>query len=357
MRAKHIGIRADGSSEIGYGHLVRTGALAEKFLQHSHEVTYLTRTPSTVSDICPGAVSIHQLGDDEVDDTVDWLERKKPDALLTDSYNVDTEYQRQLSESVSPLVTITDDSRFTLCCDVNLNGNVHAPELNYEWDGGKPEMLLGPDYLLVREQFRQLAKKTPPWRDSPQRALVTFGGSDVNNVTPSAMRALDGFDGEVNVIIGPGFTNEDEILEAVDSTDAQFDLLRDPDNLPELMFDSDFAVSAGGSTVYELLSTGTPTIGIPQSDNQVPIIQSLAEKDAILAIEAHGEVSAATTDSSLNPKLLNLDMEELSVKLRKCVERMVTDSSYRRALRDRGTSMIDGNGVDRIYERITRLIE
>lgn len=318
---KHLAVRTDGSPEMGYGHLVRTGALARKFLENGYRVTYLTRTPSGVSEACPDEVGVYRLEEDEIEDSLAWLERNEPGILLTDSYDVDTEYQRRLRESVPTLATVTDDTRYTLCCDVNINGNVYAPELNYDWIGEKPEMLLGTDYLLMREEFQRLADEEPPWRDPPERALITFGGSDINDVTPDAVRAFDGSDLEVDVIIGPGFENGDEIEDAAAATDAEFNLLRDPDDLPRRMFKADLAVSATGSTVYELLATGTPVIGIPQSDNQRPVANSL--KDIILRCDIDG--------------------------IRRCLSRLIEDATLRRKMRADGKELIDAEGARRVY--------
>jgi spore coat polysaccharide biosynthesis predicted glycosyltransferase SpsG len=204
---------------------------------------------------------------------------------------------------------------------VNINGNAHAPELDYDWIGEKPKMLLGTDYLLMREEFRELAKETPPWRDPPERAIVTFGGSDVNNSTPDAVRAFDGFDLEVDAIIGPGFENEDEIRDAATETDAKFNLLKNPDDLPRRMFEADLAVSATGSTIYELLATGTPTICAPQSDNQRPVAESL--EDTILRFDTNS--------------------------IQNCLLRLTEDSTLRQKMREDGKELIDAKGVQRVY--------
>jgi spore coat polysaccharide biosynthesis predicted glycosyltransferase SpsG len=177
----------------------------------------------------------------------------------------------------------------------------------------------------MREEFRELAEETPPWRDPPERALVTFGGSDVNNSTPDAVRAFDGFDLEIDVIIGPGFENENEIEEAATTTDAEFNLLRDPNDLPQRMFDADFAVSATGSTVYELLAMGTPTVGIPQSDNQTPVADSLG--DTILRLEGGS--------------------------IRGCISRLVQDATLRRKMRKKGRELVDARGTQRVRSALS----
>jgi hypothetical protein len=51
----NVVIRADGGPDIGYGHLVRTGALARALVDRGHEVAYATTTPDRVADVCPKA--------------------------------------------------------------------------------------------------------------------------------------------------------------------------------------------------------------------------------------------------------------------------------------------------------------
>ena len=218
---------ADGSPEIGYGHLMRTNSFAQEALSRGDEVTYLTRTPQGANSVCSSDVSV--VGIEDYDEAVEWVHRNNVDVVVTDSYDVDTGLQERLSDVAPTLAVVTDDTRHTLCCDVAINGNVYAPELDYDWIGDEPEWLFGADYLLMREEFRRLADETPPWRDPPERALVTFGGSDMNNATPVAVRAFEGFDLEVDVVIGPGFENEDEIKTAAQELDVDFNLLRNPD--------------------------------------------------------------------------------------------------------------------------------
>jgi spore coat polysaccharide biosynthesis predicted glycosyltransferase SpsG len=157
-----------------------------------------------------------------------------------------------------------------------------------------------------------------------------MGGSDIRGTTPTIVRAFDGLGLEVDVIIGPGFDNGDAIERAVRETDANFDVVEDPNDLPERMFEADFAVSATGTTIYELLALGTPTIGLPQADNQEPIAKELAEREAI-----------ETADGST------------SSKVHATIEMLSTSPKRRRELRDRGTSLLDASGAERVYDVLT----
>jgi UDP-2,4-diacetamido-2,4,6-trideoxy-beta-L-altropyranose hydrolase len=330
----HVVIRADGGPRIGFGHLVRSSALADEFLSNGHRVTYATATPDAVDSICPASCTVLPLdGTDDPTQFVDWLESKMVDLVVTDSYDVDTAYQRAVKEIVPTLAVVLDDTRYMVCADVVINGNIYAPDLQYDWTGSAPRWCLGTRYALLRRAIVERATRSAPWRSPPARAIVTMGGSDVNDVTPVAMRAFEGTDVTVDVVVGPGFSTENEavIREQAGAIDASFDVHVDPDDLPELLFQADLAVSALGSTAYELLALQTPFVGAPQVDNQHPIADALRERDAALVLEDPG-----------------IDASSFRTPLR----RLLSDTTLRRSLRGRGRELVDGRGAERLYREL-----
>jgi spore coat polysaccharide biosynthesis predicted glycosyltransferase SpsG len=214
----------------------------------------------------------------------------------------------------------------TVCCDTVVYGDLHAPTLDYKWVGTEPEFLLGPDYILLREQFREVARKESDWQSPPTQVLITMGGSDVSNTTPIAMEAFDNFSGNVDVVIGPGFSNIEEIKRAADSLPTCFNLLYSPDNMAELMQQADVAVSAVGGTVFELLATRTPFVGIPQVENQMQRSEALCRNELARIV---------TTGDALVPE----------------VEELFEDDKRRRRLFERMAGVVDGNGAKRVRNR------
>lgn len=323
-----VGIRADGCPDMGFGHLARTGGLAQELASRGHTVVYLTATPTHVHNFVPGPVSVVQLsnpGDGK--ECAEVVQLEALDVVVTDSYNVNTQYQILLSKIVDVLVVIQATAKYELSCDVLVNGHLFAQDVRYEYRGNEPTWCLGPDYLVLREEFNRIAGKQARWRDEPERALIIMGGGDVNNTTPAAVRAFDGHDLGIDVIVGPGYSNRDEIRNAVETTECAFTIHNEPSNLPELMFDADFAVSALGTTVYELIATNTPLLGLSSVENQNRIAQMVQQHDLGIVVDSLTE-------------------------LREGIENYVTDTRFRRTVFRQYRDLVDGKGTQRVVNSI-----
>jgi spore coat polysaccharide biosynthesis predicted glycosyltransferase SpsG len=265
---------------------------------------------------------------DTVDDpteVIQALEENAIDTLFVDLFEADTEYQQTLCQSDSKIVVRHNYLNHTVSCDAVVYGDLHAPTIDYNWLGTEPEFFLGPDYILLREQFREAAPKGYNWRASPDQALITMGGSDVLNTTPLAMEAFDNFSGTVDVVIGPGFSNIKEIEQASDALPTCFNLLYTPDNMAKFMQQADVAVSAVGGTVFELLATRTPFIGIPQVENQMQRAEALHRNQL---------ASIVTTEDAVVAE----------------VKSLIENSQKRRDLFKRMEGVVDENGAKRVYE-------
>jgi len=333
----HLTIRADGGSEIGFGHLVRTSAIAREVLDRGGNVTYATTTPRSVAHICPDGVQTTALPSrDNPAPFRGWLDETRPNAILVDAYPVDTNYQQIITE-YAPLSLVADDTRHVICADMLVNGNLYAKDLTYEFVETPPEQYLGPSYALLREEIRTLSHQKIPRREHAERALVTMGGSDMTERTPTTIRAFDGFDIHVDAIVGPGFSaeQETEIHAAAGDVSADVTVTRDPDDLAERMFEADFAVSTSSSTTYELLAMGTPIVSIPVADNQEPIATALCERDAATVLEREAGEDA----------------------FRGAIEEYVTNPTLRRKRRNQGRELVDGRGTERVYAELLSLLD
>jgi spore coat polysaccharide biosynthesis predicted glycosyltransferase SpsG len=319
-------IYANGNEAIGYGHLFRTSALAQMCLEQGYKVRYVTTTPETTREVIPKRAVLTSIESDE--DLVNLTESKVIDVLVTDSYGIGQEIYQRLKDSVPRLAVVSDHARSPVCCDILINGNLYARDLDYKWIGNEPEWYLGPEFLLLRNEIRQRIHREISLGKEPKRAIITMGGSDVRQMTPSILRAFDGFDMQIDAIVGPGFSSEleQEIREVASEVSVDVSTNRSPDDLAERMLQSDFGITTASTTIYELLALGTPIICVPVADHQEPIASSLREDNLAHVVDR----GAGTED------------------IRRGIDQYTSDVALKKKRRDLGQNIVDGRGAERI---------
>lgn len=332
-----IVLRTDGGPQIGYGHLVRSSALAEELYGRGCEITVATTTPESAQAVFPDGVTVCTLPErGDPAPFVEWLDTESPAVVFTDAYPVDTAYQRAVRDRV-PLAVLQDDTRHAVCAELFVNGNLYAPDLEYGFVGDPPETYLGTDYVFLRREIRERAADTPPWRDHPQRAIVTMGGSDIRQLTPTVVRSFDGLGLQVDAIVGPGYgdAHEQAVRRAASGTEADIRVTRDPDDLTDRMLAADLAVTTASSTTYELLALGTPLVGIPVVDNQEPIAAALRQRGVATVLQRGGGEDA----------------------FRNAIKEYMQSPELRRRRRQKGRILVDGHGTERIATAITGIMD
>ncbi len=208
--------------------------------------------------------------DEEIDDLIRELDIYKPRIMLVDSYQVTENYLRRLHEVVR-LVYIDDLNAFDYPVDLIINYSIYAEEVDYPKN---MDCLLGTKYAPLRKQFDlpdEVIDKALERRHVIKRILVTTGASDPYH---AAERIISGImnepglrDYKISVVKGKYWENfrEDAIK---DSQSNRVEFYENVENMAELMLGSTLAVSAGGSTLYELCACLVPTVTFSYADNQ-----------------------------------------------------------------------------------------
>ena len=278
-------IRADASTQIGTGHVMRCLALAHAYRERERRAIFVTACNSDglrrrLLDETFQVIDLER----QYPETTDWETTSKvlavhPDAwVVLDGYGFDPAYQCLIKETGHRLLVIDDTAHLNrYYADVLLNQNINAERLSYRCDPGTTLLLgvhyalLGPGFLYWRNWKREIS-------EIARRVLVTFGGCDPDNVTIKAIRALqqlDAPDMEVRVVVGPSNLHLKALRHVVQPSSRSFQLLTDVNNMPELMAWADVAVSGGGSTCWELAFMGLPALVLVLAQNQQEIATAL----------------------------------------------------------------------------------
>jgi UDP-2,4-diacetamido-2,4,6-trideoxy-beta-L-altropyranose hydrolase len=297
-------------------------------LDRDHEVEYITSTPESVKSWIDNAdVEVTKIQScKDAEELRDYIDSESIDAVFLDYFGADLEYQKILSRTDATIAVRHNYRNDKLYCDLVFYGDLHATEIDYSWEGKKPEFFLGGEYVLLREDFQEVARREKVWKEEPERALIIMGGSDVKNTTPRVMEVLEDFEGVVDTIIGPGFSNKEEIEKKSAELNAEYNLLENPSNMAEAMFKSDFAVTSAGGTVYELIAAQSPCVVVPQVDNQLQRAKFLDKQDLALV------GSSDTLEEKINS---------------------IRSKSARKKIFDNIKALIDGKGAERTYKKIS----
>jgi spore coat polysaccharide biosynthesis predicted glycosyltransferase SpsG len=196
--------------------------------------------------------------------------------------------------------------------------------------------LLGTAYALIRPEITTLREESLSRpRTNITSIVVTFGGSDPANATSQTIEALSILDTslvDINVIAGPANSNI-FLLEKQCET-AGFNLHNNPPDLSEILTNSDLAIAATGTTVWELISLGIPVLSLSIADNQIPAARSL-ERDGLITY--FGESSDISPES-----LSQLIAEKLTYP-----DKLV-------GMARSASEQVDGRGAARVVEAMTQ---
>lgn len=274
-------IRSEGGHRIGMGHVMRMLVLANAMREFA-DVEFVCRDDE---EFLPGIKHIESCGYPvykiDRENVVDELSRIGGSCLITDSYEVDEAYFDS-TKNIFPVTGYMDDlNRHYMNVDFIINQNIYAEKLEYKANAGT-RLFLGTRYVLLRDEFRDLPRRNID--DKVENVLITLGGSDPKNLTEVIALKLSRAFPEVNfhAAVGLSFSNIDSLKKI---TGRNICIHINP-KMSELMLKCDAAVSACGSTVYELCACGTPIIGIVTADNQVMTADDL---DSIGVLKLAGE--------------------------------------------------------------------
>lgn len=291
-----IFIRADAGKNIGTGHIMRCIAIAQQLIKAQNNRVFFLTTEKQAGEMITerGFDCLYLSGDGEaLQAETEEIERivqnyaKGPMALLVDSYRVDTNNFKvygniKKEDYILKIIYMDDLGEKKYPVDMIINYNIFSDNLPYDhfYQNSSTRLLLGCKYVPLREEFMNQRKQTAH-KHSGYKMLITVGGSDSFGICPAVVEYLRQdkiFDPiELNVVLG-AYSPHYKRLCQLKETYGKIEIYSNVKNMAKLIVSCDFAVSAGGATLYELCACGVPGITISFADNQIPAVRAFAEK-------------------------------------------------------------------------------
>lgn len=305
--------------------------LRDMLAAKGHEFMLLNSSASeAISDGLSHAYWLRTSQHADAQGTIEALSDQAWDWLIVDHYALDAGWESALRQTAKNILVIDDIADRVHDCDVLLDQNFYA-DMNSRYTGKVPahcQLLLGPRYALLRDEFRQLHEQIKPRSGPVKRVLVFFGGVDADNYTGRAIEALSEInisDLHVDVVIGAQHPCREQIKAAC----AQHGFIChvQTDKMAELMADANLAIGAGGSATWERCCLGLPTLTICVADNQRKQIADAASEGLLYAPELK---------------------DELIIVVERHVSALTGNGCLRHVISRNGMQAVDGCGVLRV---------
>lgn len=298
-----------------------------------NQIEFVLLPRAVIGKIDDDLVHTHWLGVSQLQDaqdTIRALSDQTWDWLIVDHYALDIRWESALRFTSKRILSIDDIADRQHDCDVLLDQNFYA-DMDTRYIGKVPahcQLLLGPRYALLRDEFGQLRKLVRPRTGPVTRVLVFFGGVDPDNYTGRVIEALADPDIEgllVDVVIGEQHPYRKQIELAC--IEHQFDYHVQTNRMAELMAKASLAIGAGGSATWERCCLGVPTFAICTADNQVRQIADAASAGLLYSPEIG---------------------DDLALGIRRHLRALLENNNLRLLISKNAMQTVDGRGVLRV---------
>ena len=348
---KNILFITHGSRNIGMGHVMRCVSLANAFRNQKWNVTFFSKYQLGREYIEKQYFNLLAASIEEKENTnfeygnvqeleQEWnmlepmLINQNIDVILVDSYNVSNKYFQALRQYTKCLVYLDDIAAFSYDVDVVLNYNFSAFDMGYEEILKHQTLLLGVKYCPLREEFLNM----------PQRAinqnvtdiLITTGAADPKNMTGQIISLCEKHLSQckLHVVVGKAFVQKAKLYE-LQNKNNNILLYENPAKMSEIMLKCDVAITAGGSTMYELAACGVPMLSFLYAENQRPAVERLEKEGYIVNLGEYSNIEDSFWRRS---------------------EELFRNDKLRKEMSSNLQKLVDGKGAERVVEELERIL-
>lgn len=327
-------IRADASSQIGFGHVLRCLSLAQAWQDAGGEAIFVCADLPEMLEARLKAENCEVVrlptrigGPDDAVQTQSVALASGANWVVCDGYNFGSDFLRALKNAAFGLLMVDDFSSNDLSsADVIVNPNAGADENFYLRFVPPTRVFAGQRFALLRREFRLQNRAEKEISENVERVLIAMGAADTGNLAPRALDWLQNrnFRGEVVVLSGARESN-------FSSFDFDLKIVSARNEVPDWMHWCDVAIAAAGSTTWELASCGVPAILNVVAENQVALAHWCDENKLAFSL---GEAD-----------------KNWGIRLGKAWQTL-QNPAMRREMSKRAQGAIDGQGAARVVQKL-----
>lgn len=322
-------LRCDATTSGGVGHLVRCVAVAEAARGRGLQVTLAGNFEVPLAHRLIGVAGLTVVPEDGA--SVAALARAhRVDVVHVDHYGVPD--VRAAVHSAGALLSSMEDGEYgRRPADFVIDPTLGAESTDRPADGSA-QLLRGIGYAPLRASVlraRHLAQHRVHHSGDPQALLLVMGGTDAAAALPAVVALCTGLPLRSLVVVAPRDKWE-LVRSTAQAGSLPLELVEPQGDLPGLAARHDAAISASGTTVWELACIGVPMALVAVTENQQVGYRQAVAAGVAVGLGDLGAVRAGDSGS------------------RAQLSALLTDSTLRNGLAARGRALVDGGGADRI---------
>lgn len=283
-----IAIRTDANANTGEGHVMRTLAIAQAIRRQGGEAAFITGDAIPAKRIRSAGFKQIVLESADMQNEMKPLQRAlkvlNAHTLLVDSYSASPAYFEQL-KGIVRTAYIDDFGEQAYPADVVVNYNISCGrrQLRTLYAGKKTRLLAGAKFAALREEFGGVGIR--PVKKALGDIMITTGSTDHYGMALKLARAFAAEDmlknARLHIVAGRFYTQTKALLELKREHPNMF-VYKAPRDMKSIMLACDMAISAGGTTLYELCACGLPCVVFGLADNQQTLRQAFAKKGVMI---------------------------------------------------------------------------
>lgn len=290
--------RTDASVSIGAGHVMRCLTLAAALTERGASCSFVCAdTTGNLHDAIraqgyPLYILSNDLPDEQQDAELTLARLIEPyQLLIVDHYKLGQHYCSKLRQYCQHIMVIDDLANRQHDCDLLLDQNL-LPDAGQRYNKLIPKhciTLFGPRFALLRDEFYQVKRPA-----HPNHILIGFGGSDEQNLTAIAIKALQQLKLTAitaDIVIGANNPWRAEVEELVASL-PNVRLHVQCNYMATLMYRARLMLGAGGASHWERCICALPGLVVTVAENQQATTAYLDHLGACVWLGQAAEMSA-----------------------------------------------------------------
>lgn len=324
MTGSRILFRADSSTDIGSGHVMRCLTLATALRNRgafcrfvcrdlNGNISTKIRAAGFDLDLLPAPAGVFTAAVEDpkhaawagvswhtdAHETAAVMTQAPVDWIVLDHYGFDARWTQGLGVLNARKMVIDDLADRPLDADVVLDQGIERVPSDYgDLVEARCLVLAGPRFALTKPEFaarrdEALRRREGSARD---RLLISLGGYDTEDFTGSILRLIAQAPQQrfahIDVVVGLAAPHRDRLAEVCRAMPVSTTLHVDTPEMPSLMVAADIAIGGAGMTAIERCVLGLPAAIVIQAENQISQAQNLTKRGAAAIYDVRAANSA-----------------------------------------------------------------